>query len=72
MTQQTDDFLTDGEVSLADLENTSNPVLERVKDRLLKQQPATEPRMAHNSHSSSPAGKGHTSYVNGRFEDSSQ
>jgi len=70
MTQQQDDILTDGEVTLADLENSDHPVLARIRERLLGTQAnAAKP---HSSHSSSPNGKGHTSYVNGRFEDEGQ
>lgn len=69
MSKSDDDFLDgDGEVSLADLEGSLNPVLERVKDRLLGQQTSDPMKASHSSHSSS-SGRGHTSYVSGRFED---
>ena len=67
MTQQTDELLQETDITLAELESSSNPILERVKERILK--PVEAPRAGHSSHASSPAGKGHNSYVNGRFED---
>lgn len=68
MTQQTDDLRQDeADLTLADLESSSNPILERIKERILK--PVEAPRAGHASHASSPGGKGHNSYVNGRFED---
>ena len=70
MTQQTQDFLTDGDVTLADLENGSNPILDRVKKRLLNEASTGDAHMAHPSHSASTGG-GHNSYVSGRFEDAS-
>ncbi len=64
-----DDFRSgEGELSLADLEGELNPVLERVKERLLGLRTTDPEKAAHGSHSSS-SGRGHTSYVAGRFED---
>lgn len=64
-----DDLLNgDAELSLAELETTLNPVLERVRDRLLGERGVDPIKAGHGSHSSS-SGRGHTSYVSGRFED---
>ncbi len=64
-----DDLLNGvGEISLAELETTLNPVLERVRDRLLGERGADPEKAGHSSHSSS-SGRGHSSYVGGRFED---
>ena len=64
-----DDLLRgDSELSLADLEGDLNPVLERVKSRLLGERGAEPEKAGHSSHSSS-SGRGHSSYVGGRFED---
>lgn len=63
--QDNDDFLMDAEITLSDLEGSANPILERVKRRLVG---GKETHMGHASHSSS-SGRGHTSYVSGRFED---
>ena len=65
---QNDDFLMDAEITLSDLEGSANPVLERVKSRLLNEQGKSGAHMGHPSHSSS-SGRGHNSYVTGRFED---
>jgi hypothetical protein len=69
MTNLDDELLNDGaELTLAELETTLNPVLERVRDRLLGERGADPIKAAHGSHSSS-SGRGHSSYVSGRFED---
>lgn len=65
---QKDDFLMDAEISLSDLEGSANPILERVKKRLISEKGGPEAHMGHPSHSSS-SGRGHNSYVSGRFED---
>lgn len=57
-------------LTLADLEQADNPIVNRIIARVKSQQAAADGRRAnHSSHSSSPGGKGHTSYVSGRFED---
>ncbi len=63
-----DDFLMDAEITLSDLEGSANPILERVKKRLISEKGGPDAHMAHPSHSSS-SGRGHNSYVSGRFED---
>lgn len=63
-----DDFLMDAEITLSDLEGSANPILERVKRRLISEKGGPDAHMAHPSHSSS-SGRGHNSYVSGRFED---
>lgn len=68
MTQQNDDFLMDAQITLSDLEGSANPILQRVKNRLLNEVSGENKSSSHSSHSSS-SGRGHTSFVTGRFED---
>ena len=61
----------DSDLRLSDFESSDNPIVARIAARIRSdvseaQQPV---RANHSSHSSSPGGKGHTSYVSGRFED---
>jgi len=67
MTQPIDDLLLDTELTLDSLEKSDNPVLKRVAERLLDKRPDSVVA-GHSSHSSS-SGRGHSSYVTGRFED---
>lgn len=53
-------FLKNANLSLEDLEDTSNEVLNRIVGELNN----SDTRMSHNSHSSS-SGRGHYSYVSG-------
>jgi len=67
MNQPIDDLLLDTELTLESLEKSDNQVLKRVAERLLDKRPDSVVA-GHSSHSSS-SGRGHTSYVTGRFED---
>lgn len=67
MTKPIDDLLLDTELTLDSLEGSDNPILKRVAERLMDKR--TGPAVAsHSSHSSS-SGRGHSSFVTGRFED---
>jgi hypothetical protein len=62
-------------LTLAQAEQIDNPIVGRIvadmKARLAAKGDDLGRRNAsHSSHSSSPNGKGHTSYVTGKFEDS--
>jgi hypothetical protein len=61
-------------LTLGEAENVDNPVVARIvaemKSRLAAKSGPDRTRANHSSHSSSPGGKGHTSYVSGKFEDS--
>lgn len=60
-------------LTLAEAERVDNPVIARIvadmKGRLAAKGGADRTRANYSSHSSSPGGKGHTSYVSGKFEE---
>lgn len=61
-------------LTLAQAEQIDNPIVGRIvadmKARLAAKGGPDRRNASHSSHSSSPTGKGHTSYVTGKFEDS--